>query len=155
MTTCAQTQDHGRTEFLVDRLLAIVCPGAVEEDRRTLARLIHQSRASARAGDMDGALATLASADLAKAPRDLARWAYTEWLDLARRRFPSESLVVYSPGTGRAAILECGPDADTATVVAVLGLGWQPGKVLSRRCLRGVKLLHAAGESGGAPCRAS
>lgn len=155
MTTCAHIREHGHTESLVDSLLAIVCPGPVQEERRTLTRLIHQARASARAGELDAALSILAALDLAHAPRDLARWAYSEWLDLVRRRFTSNGLAVYSAGTGRAAVLECSPESGAATVVAVLGLRWAPGKAVSSRCLRGLKPLHRADSRGGAPCRAS
>lgn len=154
-TTCVQLPRRDRTEHLVDRLLAVLFPGALDEGRRNLIRLIHQARSAGRAGDLDGALTTLAAADRAAAPHDAACWAYTEWRRLMRRRFPLEGLMVYSPSTGRAAVLGCGPDAGTLSVIAVLGLSWEPGRVLSRRCLRGLKPLHAADHKGGAPCQAS
>ena len=42
-----------------------------------------------------------------------ARWAYAEWLDLARRRFRDGGALVYSPGTGRAAVLAPRDDGST------------------------------------------
>lgn len=39
-------------------------------------------------------------------------------------------------------------------VRASLGLDWEPGKVLSRRCLRGIAPLHGSGDAtGGGRCR--
>ena len=34
-----------------------------------------------------------------------ACWAYSEWLDLIRRRFGKKGVLVYSPGAGRASAL--------------------------------------------------
>ena len=73
-----------------------------------------------------------------------ARWAYAEWQALAKRRFGDRDALVYSQGTGKAAALV--PTGDgTLEVAAVLGMRWEPGKLVSRRSLRGLRPL-----SGGA-----
>lgn len=104
-------------------------------------RSVHDARRLRQAGDLDGALAALAGADTARAATPEARWAYAEWLGLARRRFGEQPTLVYSPGTGRAAALAPRPDG-TLQVIAVLGMRWRPGTVVSRRSLRGLKPLR-------------
>ena len=48
--------------------------------------------------------------------------------------------MVYSQGTGKAAAMV--PTGDGALeVAAVLGMRWEPGKLVSRRSLRGLKPL--------------
>ena len=77
------------------------------------------------------------------APNEV-RWAYVEWLSLVRRTYGDRDLLVYSQGTVRAAALA--PHGDgTVEVLAVLGMGWQPGKVVSARSLRGLKPLKGGG----------
>ena len=73
--------------------------------------------------------------------RSQARWAYAEWLDLARRRFGDSGALVYSPGTGPAAVLAPWGDGPALEVLAVLGMRWLPGKTVSRRSLRGLRPL--------------
>ena len=105
-----------------------------------LARSVHEARRLRQAGDIDGALAVLAGVDAATATTGEARWAYAEWTDLVRRRSGDRNVLVYSQGTGRAAALV--PTGDGALeVAAVLGLRWEPGKLVSRRSLRGLKPL--------------
>jgi hypothetical protein len=146
-------QDRARAEHLVDRVLGVLFPGAVAEARRTTVRLIHQARMARRAGDLDGALATLSELELASAPRDLACWAYTEWLAAARQRYPLPNALLYRAGTGQAAVLVPGNEPGTLRVVTVLGLRWEPGRTLSRRCLRGLRPLHSRSQpQGGEPC---
>ena len=54
--------------------------------------------------------------------------------------------LVYSQGTGQAAALV--PTGDGALeVAAVLGMRWEPGKLVSRRSLRGLKPLGKGGAS--------
>ena len=85
-----------------------------------------------------------ASVDAAKANEKEARWAYAEWQALARRKYGDRELLVYSQATGKAAALA--PHGDgTVEVLAVLGMGWQPGKVVSARSLRGLKPLKGGG----------
>ena len=72
---------------------------------QSMARSVHDARRLRQAGDIDGALAVLGGVDAAKATTKEARWAYAEWLDLARRRFGDRETLVYSQGGGRAAAL--------------------------------------------------
>ena len=59
---------------------------------------------------------------------------------MVKRRFADRDALVYSQGTGRAAALV--PTGDGALeVAAVLGMRWLPGKVVSRRSLRGLRPL--------------
>ena len=142
--------DRARTEHLVDRILAFLLPGAVEVTRRTIIRTVHRARAARQAGDPRLALHTIADLQLASAPRDLACWAYGEWLAAARRLSLSPNAVLYRAATGQAAILEPDHAPGCLRVVAALGLSWEPGRVLSGRCLRGLVPLFTSQE-GGAP----
>ena len=110
----------------------------------SVARSVHEARRLRQAGDLDGALAVFAGADTARAETREARWAYAEWTDLVRRRFGDRDALVYSQGAGRAAAL-VPKDDGSLEVAAVLGMRWEPGKLLSRRSLRGLRPL-----SGGA-----
>ena len=143
------TQSRARTEHLVDRLLSAVLPGAVEATRRTATRLVHQARAARKDGDPRLALETLAGLDLASGPRDLACWAYGEWLTSARQLGLTPEAVLYRAGTGQAAVLEPADETGCLRVVTALGLSWERGRVLSRRCLRGLVPLAPA-RAGGA-----
>ena len=76
-------------------------------------RSIHEARRLRQAGDpvsstgqaIDGALAVFAGMDMAKATTREARWAYTEWKQLVKRRFGDRDVTVYRQGAGRAATL--------------------------------------------------
>ena len=104
------------------------------------ARTIHEARRLRQAGDVDGALEVLAGVDTARAETNQARWAFAEWKQVVKRRYGDRSPVVYSQGTGRVAALV--PHGDgTLEVVAVLGMRWRPGKVVSGRSLRGLRPL--------------
>ena len=119
METAARPQRS--LEELVDRLIE-----ALFKDTETVApstaRSVHEARRLRQAGDVDGAVAVFAGMDTTKAEPHQARWAYTEWTDLVRRRFGYRAPVVYSQGTGRAAALVPRDDG-TLEVVAVLGMG--------------------------------
>ena len=129
-------------EALVDRLIESVFSSAPETAGQSLKRTVHDARRQRKAGDLDGALSLLASADFAGATEQEARWAYGEWLGIARRRFGNrEGAALYSPGRGRAAVLAPCGDAGTLEVLAVLGMRWQSGKLVSRRSLRGLRPL--------------
>ena len=132
---------HRRSlEELVDRLMAALFREDRETEEPSVARSIHEARRLRQAGDVDGALAVLASVDMGKAETNQARWAYAEWTQLVRRRFGDRDALVYSQGTGRAAALV--PNGDGAPeVVSVLGMRWRPGKLVSRRSLRGLRPL--------------
>ena len=128
-------------EELVDRLMAALKFG--DDDgtaERSAARAIHEARRLRQAGDVDGALAVLAGVDMAKAETNQARWVFSEWKQLVKRRFGDRGPVLYSQGTGRAALLV--PKADgLLEVAAVLGMRWRPGKVVSGQSLRGLRPL--------------
>ena len=103
-------------EELVDQLMAAM--GFKEEEPETasateipsVAKSVHEARRLRQAGDVDGALAVLAGVDAEKAETKEARWAFSEWTQLVKRRFGGRGALVYSQGTGRAAAL-----APTAT----------------------------------------
>ena len=122
-------------------------PGtAAQAETPSVARSVHEARRMRQAGDIEGALAVFGGVDAAKVTKREARWAYAEWLDLVRRRFGDRDALVYSQGAGRAAAL-APRDNGSLEVAAVLGMRWQPGKVVSRRSLRGLKPLAKGGVS--------
>ena len=128
-------------EELVDRLMAALFGDENETPERGVAQTIHEARRMRQAGDVDGALALFANVEMKDAATKEVRWAYAEWLSLARRRFVDHGALVYSQGEGRAAALV--PKGDGALeVAAVLGMRWRPGKVVSRRSLRGLRPLN-------------
>ena len=140
----------GRLEELVDRLLAaLFLPAPTrQEPAASVARTIHEARRLRQSGDLDGALAVLAEVDTANATGDQLRWLYAEWLDIARRRSADcGQAALYSPSTGRAAVLvPTGCDGGaTLAVAVVLGMRWPVGKQVSRRSLRGLKPLAKGG----------
>ena len=130
-------------EELVDRLIAAMF-SQEEETMQTVARSVHDARRLRQTGDLDGALAVFAGVDTGKTETSEARWAHAEWLSLVKRRFGERGLVLYSQGKGRAAALSPRDDG-TLEVLAALGMRWQPGKMLSRRSLRGLRTM--GGES--------
>ena len=134
----------GRTlEELVDRVFEALL-GASPEPEPSLACSVHEARRLRQAGELDGALAVLAGADLKGATEQEARWAYAEWLDVARRRFVEPDTLLYSPASGRAAVLAPHPGG-ALEVLVVLGMRWHTGKRVSRRSLRGVRPLAKGG----------
>ena len=126
-------------EELVDRLFAAMGFGEeTETTEASVTRSIHEARRLRQAGDADGALAVLGNMDIVQAETREARWAFSEWTQLVKRRFGDRDAVLYSQGTGRAAALvPCGDG--TLEVAAVLGMRWRPGKTVSRRSLRGLR----------------
>ena len=127
---------------LVDQLMAALKFG--DDDgmaERSTARTIHEARQLRQAGDVDGALEVLSGVDTARAETNQARWAFSEWRQLVKRRFGERDPVVYSQAKGRAAAL-APKDDGTLEVVAVLGMRWRPGKVVSGRSLRGLRPLR-------------
>ena len=130
-------------EELVDQIFAAM---GLTDERETqtepsAVRSIHEARRLRQAGDVDGALAFLAGVDAEKATPKEARWAFSEWTHLVKRRFGGRGALVYSQGTGRAAALVPHGDGGTLEVAAVLGMRWRPGKVVSGRSLRGLRPL--------------
>ena len=76
------------------------------------------------------------------------RWLYGEWLDIARRRFAGWRGMLYSPATGRAAVLvEREGNGSALEVAGVLGMRWPVGKAVSGLSLRGLKPLAKGGAS--------
>ena len=144
-TRSMDTVDRPRRslEELVDQLMAAM--GFKEQEPETAepsaARSIHEARRLRQSGDVDGALAVLAGVDASQATPREARWAFSEWTQLVKRRFGDRDALVYSQGTGRASALV--PHGDgTLEVAAVLGMRWRPGKVVSGRSLRGLRPLN-------------
>ena len=132
-------QPRPSLEELVDRVIAALFPEQ-ENTTQSVARTVHDARRMRKAGDLGGALEVFAGVDMAKAETGEARWAYAEWTQLVKRRFADRDALVYSQGTGRAAALV--PTVNGALeVAAVLGMRWRPGKIVSRRSLRGLKPL--------------
>ena len=98
-----------RLEELVDRLLAALLGGADADadsaPNAGLVRSVHQARRLRQSADLDTALAMLAEVNTDGAANPELRWLYAEWLDIARRRFAGERALLYSPATGKAAVL--------------------------------------------------
>ena len=130
-------------EELVDQLFAAMGFGGEPEtaEPQTATRSIHEARRLRQAGDVDSALAVLGDVNTGKATPREARWVFSEWKQLVRRRFGDREPVLYSQGTGRAAALVPHGDGGTLEVAAVLGMRWRPGKVVSGRSLRGLRPL--------------
>ena len=142
----------GRLEELVDRLLAaLLSPDSEQPEPApppSLVKAVHEGRRLRQSGDLDGALAAMAGVDDSNATDAQIRWLYAEWLDIARRRFAEDNAALFSPATGRAAVLvERDGDGATLEVAAVLGMRWPVGKTVSRRSLRGLKRLAKGGAS--------
>ena len=134
----------GRLEELVDRLLAALLRDepAQEAGVLNLVRAIHEARRLRQSGALEAALAAFNGVDTAEAPDEQLQWLYGEWLDIARRRFAGDHAVLYSPATGKAAVLvPAAADDSILEVAAVLGMRWPVGKVVSRRSLPGLKPL--------------
>ncbi len=136
----------GRLEELVDRLLATLFRDEPEQGvpASGLVKAVHGARRLRQTGDLDGALAMLAEADATGVAETQLRWLYGEWLDITRRRFADDNAALYSPATGRAAVLVERIDG-SLEAVASLGMRWPVGKTVSRRSLRGLKPLVNGG----------
>ena len=142
----------GSLEELVDRLLAALFPPDAEQTEPaptpSLVKAVHEGRRLRQSGDLEGALAAMADVDDSSATDSQLRWLYAEWLDIAKRRFAGDKAALYSPSTGRAAVLvPQDRDGTELAVAAVLGMRWPLGKTVSRRSLRGLKRLAKGGAS--------
>ena len=74
-------------EELVEGLMdALTFKEETETAEPGAARSIHEARRLRQAGDVDGALAVLAEVDTASAETNQARWAFSEWKQLVKRR---------------------------------------------------------------------
>ena len=147
--TMETTASVRRLEELVDRLLAALLGDGSEADAdsapsASVVRTVHEARRLRQSGDLDGALAVFNGVDTASASDSELRWLYAEWLDIARRRFAGHNAMLYSPATGKAAVL-LERDDGSLEVVSALGMRWPAGKLVSRRSLRGLKPLAKGG----------
>ena len=129
-------------EELVDRLFEAM--GFNDEAEASVTRSIHEARRLRQAGDVDGALTALGGVNVASATPSEARWAFSEWSQLVRRRFGDRGAMLYSQRVGRAAALVPNGNDGMLEVAAVLGMRWRPGKVVSERSLRGLRPLAKA-----------
>ena len=137
-----ETAAPGRNlEELVGRVIDALFSVIAAQRERSVARTVHEVRRLRQAGDLDGALAAFAGLDLAHASPNEARWAYGEWVSVARRRFAGAGAAVYSPGTGRAAVLVPTDESGMLEVAAALGMRWRAGQRVSRRSLRALRPL--------------
>ena len=145
MTTATELINERPTvalEPLVDRVIAAIFGRNAEKtEPLSIAKAIHEARRLRREGKPDEALATFSEVDARDAALEQKRWLYNEWLDLVRRCFGRRRVAIYTQGDGRAAALEQIARGDLE-VVAVLGMKWQPGKVVSHRSLRGLRDLR-------------
>ena len=152
--TMIEVRPRRSLEELVDQLFAALFreePEKATTETPSVAQSVHEARRLRQAGDpvsstgqaIDTALAVFAGMDMAKATTREARWAYTEWKQLVKRRFGDRDVTVYRQGTGRAAALVPRGDG-TLEVAAVLGMRWKPGKLVSERSLRGLRPLGRA-----------
>ena len=146
--TAFSTRPSPTLEELVDRLIDAIfgldSTGAVPA-RTSPAREIHEARRLRQAGELDQALAVFAELYLSEATEGETRWTCAEFLDLARRCFGGEDARLYRQGTGRAAVLTPFDDDETLEVRAVLAMRWRPGKLVSRRSLRGLRPVRKGG----------
>ncbi len=134
-------QGRRSLEELAKNLVATLFGAAPETWVQSVERGIHDARRMRRRGDLDGALATLEGLDVSDAEPGAARWAHAEWTDVVRRRFGDREVLLYGQGAGRAAALKPVGDGRTLEVLAVLGMRWRPGRIVSRRSLRGLRPL--------------
>ena len=131
-------------EELVDRLFAAMgfTGDAETAEGASATRSIHEARRLRQAGDVDGALAALRSANVSTATPKEARWAFSEWSQLVKRRFGGQGALLYTQGVGKAAALVPNGSGGRLEVAAALGMRWRPGKVVSERSLRGLRPLN-------------
>ncbi len=151
MTTTTMTMTNQETvgtrhslEELVDRVMDAVLGQTSREAPQSVARSVHDARRLRRSGDTDGALAVLGGVDVRRATEGETRWAYSEWLGLARRRFAGSGALLYCQGTGRGAVLFPAGE-DMLEVAAAIGIRWRSGHVVSRRSVRGLRPLDGCG----------
>ena len=136
-----QRQDRRSLEELAKNLVATLFGTAPEAWEMSAERGIHDARRMRRRGDLDGALAVLEGLDVSDVEPGASRWAHAEWTDIVRRRFAGRDVLLYSQGAGRTAALTPVGDGRTLEVLAVLGMRWRPGRIVSRRSLRGLRRL--------------
>ena len=135
-------QGRRSLEELAKNLVATLFGAEPETWDLSVERGIHDARRMRRRGDLNGALAVLAGLDITDAEPGASRWTHAEWKDIVRRKFAGREVLLYSQGAGRAAALTPVGDGRTLEVLAVLGMRWRPGRIASRRSLRGLRRLN-------------
>ena len=140
-TTAPWIRPRRSLEEMVDRVIEALFGEEPATAESSATRYIHEARRLRQTGAIDGALAALGSVDVERATPREARWAFSEWTQLVKRRFGNRGTMVYSQGTGRAAALVPTNGEGALDVVAALGMRWRPGKVVSQRSLRGLRPL--------------
>ena len=137
--TMTEVRPRRSLEELVDRLMAALFREETETAEPSARRSTHEARRLRQAEDLEGTLAVLAGVDAATATTREARWpTLSGWTSCGGGSATGAS---WSTARGRAAALA--PRADgSLEAVAVLGMRWQPGKVVSRRILRGLRPLN-------------
>ena len=135
-------QGRRSLEELAKNLVATLFGTTSATWEQSVERGIHDARRMRRRGDLGGALAVLEGLDVSDADPGAARWAHAEWTDIVRRRFARHEVLLYSQGAGRAAALTPSGDGKTLETLAVLGMRWRPGRIVSRRSLRGLHRLR-------------
>ena len=137
---------QGRSlEELARNLVATLFGTAPGTWDQSVGRSIHDARRLRRRGDLDGALAVLEGVDASTGTPEEARWAHAEWTDVVRRRFGDREVLVYNAAPNRAAALTP-VGGGRLEALAVLGMRWHPGKIVSRRSLRGLRPLRRGGQ---------
>ena len=146
-------------EELVDQLMAAMFPARpaavvveatvaetetpTETAPQSVARSVHEARRLRQAGDVDGALAVLGGADMAEAESHEARWAFSEWKQLVKRRFGGR-MTPWSTARERAGPPRWRPRATAGRLRS--SRSWEcagePGKLVSGRSLRGLRPLN-------------
>ena len=86
-------------EELVDRLIEAMLGAETAEPSAT--QTIHEARRLRQAGTWTTGWQSSPAWTMAKAETREARWAFSEWSQMVKRRFGDRGAMVYSQGTGR------------------------------------------------------
>ena len=149
METAAGPRRKTLEELIEGLMDALTFKEETETAEPGAARSIHEARRLKQAGDVDGAPERSSqSVDTARAETNQARWAFAEWKQVVKQRYGDRSPVIYSQSTGKASALVPSKGGGTFEVVAVLGMRWRPGKVVSERSLRGLRPLSVEVRDG-------
>ena len=100
-TTDTVDRPRRSLEELVDRLIDALFTANTETEESSATRSIHEARRLRQSGDVDTALAVLGSVNVTQATPREARWAFSEWKQMVRRRFGGGKIMLYKPGHGK------------------------------------------------------
>jgi hypothetical protein len=142
-----------RAEAQVDELIARLLPDTDDPVRGPIIRAIHQARSVRRAGEPRRAMAILAELQPAGVAEDLRYWVHSEWLRAARKAdFPGASWL-YTMAPAQAAVLvPAGVPPGMLQVATVIGLTWEPGRLVYPRTLPSLAPLYVGDRpAGGSP----